>query len=97
MQQEQVEARHVRRSAVRSATRRMALRARGLPSTSAFDGLMRPRASSFIALRRGKGRAAVVDLARMLGDELLDDAVFQRMEADHREPALGLQHGKARL
>ena len=31
----------------------------------------------------------------MAGDELLDDAVFQRMEADHHEPTSGLQHMQA--
>jgi hypothetical protein len=30
-------------------------------------------------------------------DELLDDAVFQRMETDHHQAASGLQHIKAGL
>ena len=87
-QQEEVQARHGIRPRVRSATRRMALRARGLAATSACDGLdarQRRAASSPAARRRARGGRR--PRLRMLRDELLDDAVFQRMEADHRQPA----------
>jgi hypothetical protein len=48
-------------------------------------------------LGAAKGARRSYFLARMLGDELLDDAVFQRVEADHHQPAAGLQHVQAGL
>src|SRR6185369_4750523 len=52
-QQHEVELRHG--ASVRSATRRMAERARGLAATSSAEGLMRPSASSRIALGGANG------------------------------------------
>jgi hypothetical protein len=74
----------------------MALRERGLAATSAWLGLMRSSATSFMAWAAQTARGGR-NTSRNAGDELLDDAVFQRMEADHHQPAAGLQHMKAGL
>ena len=73
-------------TSVRSATRITALRARGLAATSAPPGDAGDGLQAH-GLGRGERRAAVEHLFRMLGDELLDDAIFQRMKADHHQAA----------
>jgi hypothetical protein len=75
-------------TSVRSATRITALRARGLAATSAAPGLMRASARQPHGLRRGKGHGGRTP-PWSAGDELLDDAVFQRVEADHHQPPPG--------
>ena len=53
---------------------------------------MRPSDAQAQRGRRRRHRRAAVDLVLALaGDEGLDDAVFQRMEADHRQAAARLQ------
>jgi hypothetical protein len=74
------------------ATRMMALRERVLAATSAADGLMRSSAFSRMTWGACKRRASVVLLAGMAGNELLDDPVFEGMEADHDQQAQRLQY-----
>ena len=73
----------------RSAARSLALRLRGLRATSAAEGWRAPRVIGFsVALwpqvQTGRPRRADA-IARLTLDELLNDAVFQRVVAnDHK-------------
>jgi hypothetical protein len=77
---------------VLSATRMIALRERGIGLHLVGRRLHALERLQLHRLGRGERRAAVHFIARMLRDELLDDAVFQRVEADHHQAAVGLQH-----
>ena len=76
-----------------SATRNTALRARGLAGGFLVARLLRAadrqqRRHEIVRVRKtavGRRRLG------MAGDELLDDAVLERMEADHRQPPARLQ------
>ena len=86
------------RPPVRSATRMIAERARGLARTSVSPGLMRASARSrrrrFGAANGARRSTSLLALAR---DEGLDDAVFERMEADHDQPAARRQQVERRV
>ena len=83
---------------VRIAARSLAERARGLAAISASVGATAPP-----RLVEGRGpRLRLRQVARAgriagaVGDEALDDAVLERMEGDHGQPAAGLQHALGR-
>ena len=86
---------------VRSAKRSLAERARGLAAISASPGSIGwPRgtskvgsACSGLARQPARGRTPAPRAAR---EELLDDAVLERVEGHDREPAAGLQHALGR-
>jgi hypothetical protein len=61
----------------RWATRMTALRARGLAAISDAQGLIRPSAFKAMVLGARQRGCSGRYLARVLGNELLDDAVFQ--------------------
>ena len=74
-------------TAVRSATR-MHRRARArVGGTSAAPGVTRASARSRDRPRRREGRAPVELVAALARDEGLDDAVLERVEADHDQPS----------
>ena len=84
---------------VRSATRSTALRERGLRAISASPAFIaRPTSASGdagqrVAVRIGSRAVAgsPANGRRGAGEEALDDAVLERMEADHGEPAARAQ------
>ena len=78
-------------AAVRRAARSRAERARGLRAISSSPGMSAPRVRSS-KLGSGDRRFRQVARAarsrlRALGEEALDDAVLERMEGDHDQPA----------
>ncbi len=90
-----------RRVSCARQARSLAERARGLARISASDGPTAP-----LAIRLKRGCAAAIAGAwrtpawyppRALGEELLDDAVLERMEGHDHEPAAGLQHAFGRM
>ena len=84
-------------TAVRSATRSTAERARGLAATSAAPARMRPSARSRDGRGGANGRAPVGLVAAFARDEALDDAVLERMEADHDQASCGASSSSAAL
>ena len=86
-------------AAVRSAARSFAERARGLADISSSPGV------TGRLVRTDKTRRGLRNLGQMprsaagfgaFDQEILDDAVFQRMKRHHREPAARLQHALRR-
>ena len=86
-------------AAVRSAARSLADRARGLAATSASSGvtgrLVRTAKLGATCASAGQVPRPAAGLAA-LDQEILDDAVFQRMKRHHGEPAARLQHALRR-
>ena len=85
-------------ASVRTAARSRAERARGLASISASLGRHGGSRPLEGRCRNGNLRqvARACHRAGAVGDEALDDAVFQRMERDDDQPAAGLQDALGR-
>jgi hypothetical protein len=81
---------------VRTAARSFDERARGLTASSASPGAMALDEISWKLAGAPGDRRRVARparrAARALGQEILDDAVFQRMEGHHRQATARLQH-----
>ena len=87
--------------AVRSATRRRALRARGFArhlarrpgANRAADQSQRRRGQRAVAIGSRASRGVAAERLRMPAEELLDDSILERVEADHGETSADREQG----